>query len=764
MFFINYLPSFDSPFIDSSLQEEVGNTLPFSPQPVNDFHFHENLAELLPEDELEFIASQLIDAIEEDISSRSDWKSTYTKAIKLCGLKLQNFQSEPYVNACKANDSTLIESVLTSQAIERAELFPNSGPCAIDILGNPNSQIENEAYAVGKWMNHYLTTIDKEYYSDSDRMLMYVNLVGCGFKKVYLDPILKRPIARFIDPDDFIINNDAVSILSSDRLTHVLYLNKREIMMRQEEGVYRDVDLENSQADGLKGPDSKEANRIDGISLDVYEKRSLYRLYEVHTNLVLSNIRNQKDDLKGPLPLPYIVTLCPSSHKILSIRRNWEEGDPTFRREEYFVNHTFLPSFGIYGLGYSHLLGSNSIVLTEIIRSLIDAAGFENYPAGFCASGLRIDDNTIPLQKGEWRPVGSALSPRDSFFPLPYKGPSPALLELRKEVLAQTMRLASIAQQPIAEGAQNAPVGTTLALLERQNVLMSASLRSLHCSLTHELQLIYKLFQKDFPETPFQFNVKGESLELSRQSFRDTFRLIPVSDPTVSTSTQRIIRAQATLDLALKAPQLHDMREVFKNVYAAMKVDNIDEILPPTNQAVPLDPINENMNITLGKPVVTAIWQDHRAHLMVHQSDPQVANSPAGQAHIREHLAQDYLVRMEQLMGTQLPPLDQMQDPQVQNQIAVMAANASLELLKQQNASNPQPVDPNQVMLADIAQRREATQAKKEETLLKTETEANKAMLRFESEQNKLETQERIAREKNETELKVESLKHKEVL
>lgn len=721
--------------------------------------FDENLAEFLGAGELTKISSELLDGIDQDIDSRKEWEETVTKGLSYLGIKLEDYKNVPFMQACRAFDSTILTAHLRYYSTARAELFPASGPVDISILGQPNDYLYEKSEKIKKWNNYYLTDVDKEYYPDSERLLWNVGLIGCGFRKVYIDPILNRPIARFIEAQNLIVNNDCVTLLSSDRITQVFHLSKTDIMLRQQNGFYRDIDLPylDNNFDDNDSEINKKIRDIEGVNLSQYDKRSLYKLYEVHANLFIqSDPLNKKRDI----PFPYIITICPESRKILSIRRNWEENDPTYRKINYFIKYNYLSGPGLYGIGLIQLLISNAIVATSITRQLIDKGSLNNFPGGVMVSGMRIEQNDNPIGPAEFRPIETGGLPiQQAVMTLPYGEPSQVLRELRNDVIDQMRQVASTAETAMAESNRDMPVGTTLALLESSNKIQTAVFKSLHVSLTDELQLLYDLFRKNFPQEKYMFDLPKESIEIGREDFLNNIKLLPKADPEVSTSIQRIIKAESVLKVASMSPQLYDMRAVNAHVLKSMGIQDIDEFLPSPPKAVALDPITENMNIMMSKPVVTAAWQDHKAHIFVHQNS-NAAQTPEGQAHIQDHMAQDYLQTIQMSMGFALPPLDQLKDPNIQNQVAMAAVQATQQLQQQQQQANPPPIDPNQVMMADIEQRREATKLRAEEAKLKAETEAFKAQLSFETEQSKMEAQKEIAQERNETSIELEHLKH----
>jgi chaperonin GroES len=727
-----------------------------------DEDFKENLAEKMPETALAGISSQILEGIEQDKESRMEWEQAYLKGIKYLGWKLEDFKDVPFMSACRAFDTTLSTAVIAFYARSRPLLFPRTGPVDFKINGEPSDELEDQGRRIAQFMNYYLVDKDKDYYADCDRLLMYIPIVGCIFRKVYIDPITDMPLSRMIDPQDIIINNNCVTILSSDRITHKIALTKQEIRLRQLSGFYRDVELP-----GITSPleddsqTSKAIQKLEGINLDSYEKSSLFDVFESHVNLCMDDFDYfEKESKKVSLPLPYIVSICVTTHKVLSLRRNWKKGDTHFKARDYFVQYNYLPGLGLYGMGLPHIIGSNAVVLTSIERQLLDAGTLKNFPGGLKVKGLRIENNDKPIGPSEFLDVETGGMPiRDAIMTMPYSEPSVVLKELRNELMQQTQVLASTSESQVVENNVNAPATTTLALLEVTDRFQASIFESIHISLQREMQLMYSLFGEVLPDSPYPFKVPGHSVSIMRRDFNDNIRIIPVSDPKHTTSTQRMLRAKSLQEIAMMNPTLYNLREVNKRVLEAMRIENIDELLLPSQDNVmPLDPITENMNAMTGKPIKAAIWQDHQSHIMVHTVEAQ--NNPALQAHINEHRAYEYLVNMEMAMGVQLPPIEMIQSPDVQNTIALQAAQvAQQQLMAQQQAQQAQMIDPNQVLMADIEQRREASYLKDEETKLKAKTDIHKSQLKFEGEKLKMNTQKEIAREKNHREEKIAHIK-----
>lgn len=744
---------------DGSSVYEIGTP---EPEETTSDSFYQNLAEDFSEEGLKKLSAFLLDSIDKDNLSRKEWMESVEKAKQYLGFSIEDLENVPFKQATRTFDTTLANSLIRFYSTVRAELLPQSGPTGFKINGMETEEILNRGEKVKNWLNYYLTTVDKAYYPDFERFLLYLGLYGSGFKKVYYDRVLKRPISRFIMPQDFIIDGDCTSIIESNRLTHVLHLSKREIILNQQNNVYRDVELPYLKTLEINENDENDnyLNKIKkDVDLDVYTKRSLFPIYEVHTYLNLEEY-NKKDSFnkkENTVPLPYIVTIDKMSKEVLSIRRNWAEDDETQVRENYFIQYNYLPGFGIYGIGLAHLIGANAITLTKLLRQLVDAGSFKNLPAGLRAKGFKQQQNDIIVGPGEFVEVDTGGIPlAEAFMPLPYSEPSNVLRELRNEIMNQTKELSSTSEMGMLDSKEDIATGTVMAFLETQNRIQSAVLRSIHYSLTYELQLINKLFSKTI--TAEQFSINQQQQEITSSDFSDEIAIIPVSDPATNSTIQRIMKARATMEVALQAPELHDLRNVFAMVYKSQGLDNqeIDSILKPPppqeEETLPLDPINENVNTLKGLPVKAAIWQEHAAHKLIHgefaKQNPDL--QPILLAHIKEHEAFEYLIQMQQLLGQELPPLEQIQDPNIQNTIALAIANVLPPVEADQGQA---PVDPNALLMADIQQKQAETAAKERIANLKAETDIFKAQLDFEKEKAKIESNEDMAKLKSETEL-----------
>jgi len=716
--------------------------------------FFANLAETLSESTLTHVVSDILEGVQRDQESRQEWVHAYREGLKNLGFSLEDKDNLAFKNACGAFDTTLSQSVLRLYSLAQAEMFPPEGPVNVRIMGETSESLDDQAARVKAWMNWFLTQKDLEYYADSDRLLMYLGLVGCAFRKVFQDPVEHHPVARFIDPQDFIVNNECISVLSSDRLTHVLRLDKQELMLRQKNGFYRKLEVFFDGQQPELDPSKAAVEHLDGVQPTDNPRPSLLTVYESHVHLIL------EEEFEDGMPRPYIVTVIPTTRQILSIRRNWQEKDKAFRRIEYFVQYNLLPGFGLYGLGYARLLGSNADALTRILRQLIDKGVLSNFPGGLRSSRLKIKDNDKLIGPCEFREVQTGgRSIQETIMPLPYGEPSMVLKELYETLRRQTQELSATLEIQVADQSMNTPVGTTLAHMDVAHRLQSAILRSLRTSLTHELGILYRLFGQCMPDHPYPFEVAGQRHMVMAADFNESLVLAPVSDPSLSTSTQRIARVQELLRLCSMAPQLFDLRAVYKRACKTLQIENIDEIMPPPQEVPSCDPVTENANAMKGLPIKVYPWQDDDAHIITHS--PFAEENPQIKAHIQDHQASKYLKEMQQKMGIELPPLDALQNnPELENHIALMAAQVAGQ--GQQQTQAQQPPDPNAVMMADIQAREEAARLKFEEAQLKAKTEAFKAQLKFESEQQKRTSQQEIAEEKNATALEVEAMKHGE--
>ena len=747
----NNVLDFNAPIDDYVLAPEI---LDASSNPTPAINFNSNLAEFLDKSQLNKIASDLIEGIQQDKDSRSKWEDGYKTGLKYLGIE-QKFDSENQLNQ-KVYDSTLLDAVLRFVATASFELYPPKGVASYEATtpdGSTTESIEKYGEQRKNALNHYLKYGDKVFYQNSQTMLMPLALNGCVFKKIYFDPITQKPISRFIKPQHLIVNNDCNSLLDSERITHVLYLTKKEIAIRENTGFFlpgNKLSSEEERDTEFTDEVSKQEKDTDGINdEDEVNQKFIFKHYECHVSLDYEALLDL-ELIKPNFPLPYIVTVCAQTKEVVAIYRNWKEGDKTFTRESHFVQFNYFSGFGLYGYGMLHFLGNNALALTLLERQMLTAGSMANYPVYFVQKGLKVEHPSIELQPGQGIPIESGGMPiRDAVSPIPFKGADPVLKELVNDLKARTEQTGSIADTKLAEVSPNAPVGTTVALLETQQKVQSSVIRSLYDSLTKELQLL------DEKLTP-----SPQSQE--EQVLHESIRIIPACDPTFSTNTQRIMKADAMFRIAANAPQLHNMREVFKRYYLSIGVENIEQVLPPEPNPTPLDPITENMNLMTNKPVKAEIWQDHQSHILVHQSfAEQISNQqellPSLLAHIREHQALDYLIQMQLAMGIQMPEQEQLQNPKVQNEIALQAVPASQQIKALIDETKPPEI--TEVAMEEVEQKREATHIKAATDMQKVELEAYKATLDKEVELKKLSVQKQIADERNETELKANKIR-----
>lgn len=758
-----------SPDVNDAYSEYALNLpVPLPEEPVSDFDFDENLVNESSAGKISKLSYELIEDIQQDKESRKEWESIVRRGMKYLGWSVRN--GDAFQGACGAFDSTLSLALITTYSTCKPELFPVGGPAKGKVNGYPTVENQQKADRVKTFLNFYLTQEDKSYYPDSDRLLLYEISCGSAFRKIYQDPITGNPVGRGIAPQNLIVDIHTKSLLDSSRITEVVYLSRREVLLNQESGEFIVFDLpdevEEDDDEDLSDID-REVERIQGTNSESSENKSLFKFYQSHVDLppeVVGDSYNyeyaeeqKEEDIRdNSLPRAYIVTICTATNQIVSIRRNWEPEDPTYKKKQYFVHWYYLPGFGIYGIGLFHLMLSNAIACTSILRQTIDSATRKNFPGGFMAKGMRLEENDITAGPGTFTTIDTGnLKISDVLMLTPYGEPSQVLIELRDKIIQQMSMISNALNMETPEYNSQAPVGTTMILTELQGKIMSAVLSSQHNALDQELKLFCNLFSKCLPETGYPFNVEGNSSAIMREDFSDDVNICPVSDPNVLTTAHKLVQSESILRLSEGAPQLYNQREVHRRMLEAMKVPDIDKILIPEAQIFPLDPVTENSNAIMGMALKTGEFQDHPAHIATHMP---YNNLPNMAAHIREHQAQDQRLKMQMEMGMQLPPLEQLMIPEVQNRIAIMAAQISIQQQQQQ-----QPQDPNQLMyeasMADIQQREKAALLKDEEIKLKTEVELEKARLSYESEIAKIDAQLEIAREKNATTLAVSHMK-----
>lgn len=751
---------------DGTSVYEVG---PAPIEPKEDIGFNDNLAGTeVSEKALKKISTYLLDAIEEDLAARSDWLEGINKVKGYLGFSPEDLEKPPFARSTRNFDTTLSTALIRGYALVRSEFLPETGPVGYRITGQTTTEKEEQATRKREWYNYYLTGVDKPYYSDFEKCFLETLFNGSGFKKVYFDNLLGRPIARFIKCEDFIVDADCTSILESNRLTHVLHLSKRDIIRNQQNGFYRDVELPYLKMDSTAPVDDDLLNQFqkkkDDVDKTVYSNASLFDIYEIHTYLNLDDFKenNNLETKNENTPLPYIVTIDLTTKEVVRLCRHWDKDDLNKERINNFIQYNYLPGFGIYGLGLAQLIGTNAMTLTTIVRALVDAAKFKNLPGGLRVKGMGTQENDMIIGPGEWKEVATGgMALRECFMNLPYDEPSSALMQLRLDIIAQTKELASTSELGMMESKEDISSTTAIAFLEANNRIQSAVMRSLHYSFTQELQLLDKFFRNTVEG---DFNEQFNNTYVEYDDLNEEIELIPVSDPSSNSTIQRIYKANAIMQLAMQDPALNNMREVYKINYQAhgLSESEIDKILKPDpeemeEEVLPLDPVSENLNMFQGLPVKVAKWQDDDSHILVHglfaESYPDNQDLQAQvMGHIREHQANKYLKEMEQVLGVNLPPLDQLVNPEVQNEIA-MALARSLGDSQMANDQPAPPPDPNAVWLADVEAKKEDIASRERIATLRAETDAFKAQLDFEKEKAKIESSEDIAVLRSETEL-----------
>tara|TARA_R110000824_G_scaffold49317_3_gene138375 strand:+ start:708 stop:3068 length:2361 start_codon:yes stop_codon:yes gene_type:complete len=661
--------------------------------------FEENLSEFLDPATLSEVSNELTTAFDEDLSSRGDWYEAFKDGLELLGVD-SDPRSEPFEGASGVYHPLLAEATTHFQAQAYKELLPANGPVDTKIMGASSDPKAMQANRVKDFMNYQLMYKMEEYDPEMDQMLFFLPLAGSAFKKCYFDPAIGRVVSRFIKAEDLIVPYYATDLHTSPRITHRMAMSENDLRKLQLSGFYRDMPMNPpTVSDGDNAVQDK-IDEIDGVSRTGTQAE--YTLLEFHVELDIEGFEHTDSDGEPTgLALPYIVTICKDNNTVLSIRRNYEETDPMRKKIEYFTHYKFLPGLGFYGFGLIHMIGGVTRSATSILRQLIDAGTLANLPAGFKARGLNIQRSDDPVQPGEWRDVdvpGGTI--RESFLPLPYKEPSATLAQLLGLLVESGQRFASVMDNQTGEGNSQAPVGTTVALLEKGQKVISAIHKRLHYAQRNEFKILKRLFGEYLPpEYPYQ--VQGAQQTVFAEDFNNSVDVVPVCDPNIFSTTQRIILAQTQLQMAQSAPQIHNMKEAFRKMYIALNIKDIDDILIPDFAPPPKDPVQENMDAMMGIPLKAFIQQNHDAHIEAHMAfmqSPQIQQNPqamsALQAHIQEHIALKYRIRMEEILaqqGIQLPqpgPDGQMPQlpPEAESQIAIAAAQATQQITGQDQA------------------------------------------------------------------------------
>jgi len=664
----------------------------------DDDTFSDNLAEEVADSALQSMASELCSDIDNDKNSRKDWEKSYTEGLKLLGLQMEE-RTEPWNGASGVFHPMITEAVVRFQAETITETFPAQGPVRTKIIGKETPDKKEAAARVQDDMNYQLTEKMVEFRPEHERMLWSLPATGSAFKKVYYDPNLGRQVSIFIPAEDIILPYGTTEMDTCYRITHVMRKTKNEILKLQQAGFYRDVEL--SEPDKSISDIQKAKDKETGFS-DLNDER--YTLYECHVDLDLKGFEDEDDGEPTGIMLPYVVTLIKGTNDVLAIRRNWNEDDPLKLKRQHFVHYQYIPGFGAYGFGLFHLIGGFAKSATSLMRQLIDAGTLANLPGGLKTRGLRIKGDDTPIAPGEFRDVdvGSGTI-RDNILPLPYKEPSQTLYTLLQNIVEEGRRFAATADMKVSDMSGNAPVGTTLALLERQLKVMTAVQARVHFALKQELGLLKNII-RDYSDTDYLYEPEGTKGPRAKQSDYEHVDVIPVSDPNAATMSQRVVQYQAVIQMAQMAPDIYDLPQLHRRMLEVLGIKNADKLVPLEEDQKPTDPVSENQNVLKGKPLKAFMYQDHQSHIQVHMmllQDPliqqfigQNPRAPAIQAALTAHVADHvgYMMRqkIEQQLGMPLPPEDEKLPPNVEIALSGMMAQAAQQVLMQDQAKAAQ--------------------------------------------------------------------------
>jgi hypothetical protein len=720
--------------------------------------FNNNLAEDMDEGVLTELAGDLLGEFDEDISSRKDWIQTYVDGLELLGMKVED-RTEPWPGACGVHHPLLAEAVVKFQAETMSETFPAQGPVRTQIIGKETTEKKDAAARVQEDMNYQLTDVMVEYRPEHERMLWGLGLAGNAFKKVYYDPSLGRQVAMYVTAEDVVVPYGASSLEVAERVTHVMRKTPNELKKLQANGFYRDVDL------------PEPVNSMDEVEQKISEQLGFraetddrYKLLEMHVDLVIEDddYRDEEEN-KLEIALPYVVTIDKETETVLSIRRNWNPDDKKKLKRNHFVHYSYVPGFGFYAFGLIHLIGAFAKSGTSLIRQLVDAGTLSNLPGGFKTKGLRVKGDDTPISPAEWRDVDVASGTmRDNIMPLPYKEPSQVLYSLLGTIVDEGRRFAGMADMKVSDMSAQAPVGTTLAILERTLKMMSAVQARVHYAMKREFQLLKGII-RDYTPATYSFEPE-EGGRRAKKSDYDIVEVIPVSDPNAATMAQKIVQYQAVIQLAQGAPQIYDLPYLHRQMLEVLGIKNAQKLVPlkDGDDMKPRDPVSENMDIINGKPVKAFIYQDHEAHIMVHTTamqDPKImqllGQNPNAQsmmasmqAHIAEHLAFEYRKQVEAQAGVPLPPPEAEMDKDTELAVSRLAAQAAQQLLQKNQAEAAQQQAQQTAQDPIVQMQMQELEIKKGELELKRQKmqiDAAEKNDRLELEQMRIESQEEIA-------------------
>jgi hypothetical protein len=723
-----------------------GMTIDLMPEDVTEVPFDANLAEYMEESELQSLSSELIELVEADITSRRDWVEMYVRGLEVLGMKYEE-RTEPWEGACGVYSTVLTEAAIRFQSETIIETFPAAGPVKTEIIGAIDKLKEEAAERVRDDMNYKLTEEMPEYRPEHERMLYNLGLAGAAFKKVYKDPSLGRQTAIFIPAEDIIIPYGASSARTAERVTHTMRKTKNDIRKLQVAGFYRDVELGEPMT--FHTDIEKKKAEDQGYSLTDDDR---YQILEICVDWDMPGYEDEDG-----IARPYVVTIDRSTQEVLAVYRNWDEGDKLKLRNQHFVQYTYVPGFGVYGLGLIHIIGGYARAGTSLIRQLVDAGTLSNLPGGLKSRGLRIKGDDTPIAPGEFRDVDvPSGTVKDNIMALPYKEPSQVLMALLNQITDEARRLGSIADMKVSDMSANAPVGTTLAILERQLKTMSAVQARVHYSMKEEFKLLKRIIRDNTPGE-YEYVPQGGNPKAKRADY-DMVDVIPVSDPNSATMAQRIMQYQAAIQLAQGAPQIYDLPQLHRQMLEVLGIKNAEKLVPIEDDMTPRDPVSENMALLTGKPTKAFLYQDHDAHIAVHTAmlqDPkvmaQIGQNPQAQAmqaaimaHIAEHVAFQYRAQLEQRLGATLPEPNAEIPKELEVQLSRVVAQAAGQLLQIHQGEAAQAQAQQQAQDPIIQMQQAELQIKKQEADIKAMKV--KGELQLKAEELSLKAQESAAK------------------
>ena len=738
----------------------------------DDSDFEANLAEHMDEGVLHSLSNDLIELFEADMVARKDWADTFVKGLEVLGFKYEE-RTEPWDDACGVYSTVLAEAAIRFQAETMSETFPAAGPVKTKILGKTTKEKEEAAERVKNDMNYQLTERMVEYRPEHERMLYSLGLAGSAFKKVYFDPLLGRQVSIYLPAEDVVVPYGASHIETAERVTHVMRKTKNEMDKLMASGFYREVDLGDPQS----FPTDVEKKKAEEGGYTI-QSDDRYTLLEISVDMLIEGVDDEEDEL----PKPYVVTIDRGTTEVLAVRRNWEESDPLRLKDDHFVHYVYVPGFGFYGLGLIHIIGGYARAGTSIIRQLVDAGTLSNLPGGLKARGLRVKGDDTPINPGEFRDVDvPSGSIKDNIMMLPYKEPSQTLLALLQRITEEGRRLGAISDMNVSDMSANAPVGTTLALLERTLKPMAAVQARVHYAMKQEFKLLKKIIAEEAPE---DYGYQPETgLAKARKMDYAMVDVIPVSDPNSSTMAQRVVQYQAVFQMSQSAPQIYDLPYLHRQMIEVLGIKNADKIVPTSEDQKPRDPVSENMSALVGKPMKAFIYQDHDAHIATHTSfmqDPMIAQTigqnpqaqqimASLQAHIAEHLGFSYRKQMEERLGVTLPPPDEPLPEDVEVQLSKLIADGGKQLAQQhqqqaaQTQAQQQAADPLfqleqqkvKVQEMEVTRKAQKDQTDAEIAAAKLVMEKERVQIEADKEANRVDAQKSQAQQR----LKLDALK-----